>query len=230
MKKCLIAILIFVLYMQSAFAEVSSEVRCPTQPKSQHNINQIFFSFTPKKANLYSYLPKNLVLVDSQYLKNGPRCLTSQTYNAFVLMNDALKIETGQSLVVSSAWRSPKTQMYFAKNRGEFAAVPGRSEHQLGTTMDLDILGAKEEDYFGDSTTYKWMLLYAKKYGFVQSFNAEGEVVTGIPNEPWHWRFVGKSIATKVTDENININQYLYERAEAKKKGLICRFILPNSC
>jgi D-alanyl-D-alanine carboxypeptidase len=110
--------------------------------------------------------------------------------------------------------------MYFAKNRSDFAANPGRSEHQLGTAMDLDFLGSKDEDLFIDSISYKWMQENAHKYGFVQSFDIEGEKLTGIPNEPWHWRFVGERIATKVKTEKLNLSQYLFDRKEAKKKGI----------
>lgn len=209
-------ILIILSPLSFAHAQTTT-VRCPTQPRNQHRINLIFFSFSEKSANLKSYIPRNLVLVDSQYLKNGPRCLTSQSYAAFVAMNDALIAETGESLVISSAWRSTATQAYFLRTRPAFAALPGRSEHQLGTTVDLDVKGAPEEQYFGDSNAYKWMALHAAKYGFVQSFNTEGEGITGTPNEPWHWRFVGKTIATKVTNEKRDINEYLLLRAQLKK-------------
>ena len=217
MKKILLAIILMLL---PGFAFAQSAVRCPNPSKRQGSVNHIFFSFKDKSANLGSYLPKNLALVEEQYLKNGPRCLTKQTYNAFLSKLDALKKDNNQSLLISSSWRSPKTQMYFAKNRSEFAASPGRSEHQLGTTVDLDFLGSKEEDLFGDSVAYKWMQENAHKYGFVQSFDAEGEKLTGIPNEPWHWRFVGETIATKVKTEKLNLNQYLFDRKEAKKKGV----------
>ncbi len=195
-------------------------VSCPVQPKSQKGLNYIFFSFLKKKATVGSYIPANLVLVDKAYLKNGPRCLTQQSYAAFLAMNIALYADLQKTIVISSAWRSTQTQNYFTKARTDFAALPGRSEHQLGTTMDIDILGAKEEDYFGDSDVYQWMLIHAATYGFVQSFNTEGEANTGIPNEPWHWRFVGPTIATKVTTEKLDINAYLYLRAELKKKAM----------
>ncbi len=217
MNKILLALMI-VLVPSVSFAQ--STVRCPTPPKRQGNVNHIFFSFKDKSANLGTYLPKNLVLVGVEYLKNGPRCLTKQTYEAFLSMNDALKKDTGESLLISSAWRSPKTQMYFAKNRSEFAANPGRSEHQLGTAMDLDFVGSKEEDFFIDSKAYKWMIENAHNYGFVQSFDLAGQELTNIPNEPWHWRYVGKTIATKVKTEKLNLAQYLFDRKEAKKKGL----------
>ena len=222
MKKFFFFILLTATFLPLVpiFAQTQA-VSCPTKPRFQGRVNHIFFPFYEKSANLKSYIPANLVLVDSLYLKAGPRCLTKQSYDAFVMMNTALNLETKNSLVISSAWRSEKTQMYFARMRGEFAAIPGRSEHQLGTTVDLDILGAKEEDYFGNSAVYQWMLLHAHEYGFVQSFNIEGETANGVPNEPWHWRYVGPTIATKVKIGNININEYLYQRMEAKKKGLI---------
>lgn len=194
-------------------------IRCPTQPKSQKGLNNIFFSFLEPEANLKTHIPKNLVLIDPSYVKGGyPRCLTKQTYSAFVDMSDALFNDTGEILQIASAWRSTQTQILFAKNRPEVAAPPGRSEHQLGTAVDLDIWGSKEEDYFASSKAYTWMLSHAREYGFVQSFTKEGEVLTGIPNEPWHWRFVGKTIATKVFDEKRNLNEFLFERKEAKKK------------
>lgn len=223
MKKSIFVLLIAVVFalVNPVSAEAQVAVSCPTQPKSQGKVNRIFFSFYKKTANLYSHIPANLVLVDSVYLKSGPRCLTKQSYDAFVAMNTALYEQTANNLVISSAWRSQKTQLYFAKNRPLFAAVPGRSEHQLGTTVDFDVLGAKEEDYFGNSTTYQWMLLHAHEYGFVQSFNTEGETSNGIPNEPWHWRYVGPTIATRVVTEKLNLSEFLYNRMEAKKKGLI---------
>lgn len=50
-----------------AGAAISPTVRCPVPPKSQGNVNHIFFSFYKKAANLKTYLPKNLVLLDGKY-------------------------------------------------------------------------------------------------------------------------------------------------------------------
>ena len=212
----IIFVLSFFLSSESSFAAV----RCPSQPKAQGGLNNIFFSFWKPEANLKKYIPKNLILIDPSYVKGGyPRCLTLQTYTAFINMADALFNETGEFLQIASAWRSTETQLLFAKSRPEVAAAPGRSEHQLGTTVDLDIWGSKEEDYFAASKAYAWMVLHAKEYGFVQSFTKEGELLTGIPNEPWHWRFVGKTTATKIVDEKRNLSEFLYERSESKKKA-----------
>jgi D-alanyl-D-alanine carboxypeptidase len=131
-------------------------------------------------------------------------------------------------LIISSAWRSLETQEYFAKKRGEFAAIPGRSEHQLGTAIDVDRKGALEEDYFGDSNVYLWMKENASRFGFVQSFTLEYQELTGTPEEPWHWRFVGKDIAEKIQKEGSNLNQYLYDHNN-KKEDLESRSILSQA-
>lgn len=203
-----------------AGAAISPTVRCPVPPKSQGNVNHIFFSFYKKAANLKTYLPKNLVLLDGKYTDDRARCLTEQTYTAFIAMNDALYKDINQNLVVLSAWRSTATQQYFAKARGEFAAPAGRSEHQLGVAMDINMAGSPAEERFGDTVAYTWMKAHAAEYGFVQSFTIEDNPITGIPAEPWHWRFVGKTIAERVTTEKRNISEFLYQRMEAKKKGL----------
>lgn len=215
----LIAIVVFTLSFSVSEAATTAAVRCPIQPRIQGGVNHIFFSFYKKESNIGKYIPKNLTLLDPIYTKNGAAlCLTTQSYNAFVVMNSALQKDTQQSLVVRSAWRSAKTQQYFANTRTEFAAIPGRSEHQLGTTADINVAGALEDTYFLDSPAYAWMSTHAHEYGFVQSFTKEGTLTTGIPDEPWHWRFVGSTIATKIKTEGLNLDQYLFERKEAKKK------------
>lgn len=197
----------------------AAAVRCPTQPKIQKGVNHIFFSFYKKEATIGSYIPRTLTLLDPKYTKNGaPLCLTKQSYAAFVALDTALEKATGQSLVIRSAWRSTKTQQYYANTRTELAAIPGRSEHQLGTTVDINVAGAQSEAYFIDSPAYVWMSEHAHEYGFVQSFTKAGMSTTGIPDEPWHWRFVGITIATKIKTEGLLLDQYLFERKEAKGK------------
>lgn len=213
----LLAIFIITLFLP-IFAFAQTSVVCPVPSKKQGNVNHIFFSFQKKQSNLGSYLPKNLVLIDQKYLKNGPRCMTNQSYQAFKVLEQAVFDNTGENLVISSAWRSPKTQSYFAKTRAEFAASPGRSEHQLGTTIDIHIKNAPEDKFFGDTLAYKWMAENAHKYGFTQSFNSFWSESTGIPNEPWHFRFVGETIATKVKTENLNLDAFLQERKDQKAK------------
>ncbi|MCO8277294.1 M15 family metallopeptidase [Actinoplanes sp. TRM 88003] len=56
-------------------------------------------------------------------------------------------------------------------------AVPGRSLHELGMAVDITSGG---KTLTRSSPAYKWLVLHAKAYGFVN-----------LPSEPWHWSITG---------------------------------------
>lgn len=215
MKKVLFLTCIFVL---SSTVSVTAAT-CPSPRRTARVPNHIFFSFYEKTATLGKHLPRGLTRIDPQYVYKGrARCLTQQTYTAFLKLRNAVEEATQQSLIVVSAWRSPETQQKIGEKRGEFAALPGRSEHQLGTAVDLTVVGMKETERFGEMAAYTWMKDNAHEYGFVQSFTSENQVLTGIPSEPWHWRYVGKTLATAVYKQKRYLNEYLYERKQLQQK------------
>jgi LAS superfamily LD-carboxypeptidase LdcB len=127
-------------------------------------------------------------------------------------------------LKVLSAYRSFGTQSalkasykvtYGAGTANQFSAEQGYSEHQLGSTVDFttpengDNLGA-----FKATPQYNWLVRHAHEYGFVLSYPEGNEY---FQFEPWHWRFVGVDLATRLYHENKNfydldqreINPYL---------------------
>jgi LAS superfamily LD-carboxypeptidase LdcB len=123
------------------------------------------------------------------------------------LMNDANS--QGLKLQVVSAYRSFREQSalkssyrvtYGAGTANSFSADQGYSEHQLGTTIDFTTgyLGANFANFSG-SDAYAWLLANAYRYGFVISYPKSNAYYTF---EPWHWRFVGIKLATKLHDEN----------------------------
>lgn len=73
--------------------------------------------------------------------------------------------------------------------RLKYSAPAGFSEHHTGLAIDINSL---EED-FADTKEYKWLLKYAKDYGFEMSFPQGNK--QGLGFEPWHWRYVGTSEA-----------------------------------
>src|SRR3990167_4744320 len=89
-----------------------------------------------------------------------------------------------------------------------FSADQGYSEHQLGTALDLttENLGANFTD-FGDTKAYQWLLENAYKYGFILSY-PEGNDYYQF--EPWHFRFVGKSLAKRLHEEK----QFFYDLSQ----------------
>ena len=56
-------------------------------------------------------------------------------------------------------------------------AIPGRSLHEIGLAVDVTSGG---RTLTAKSPAFKWMVLHAKEYGFVN-----------LPSEPWHWSITG---------------------------------------
>lgn len=117
--------------------------------------------------------------------------------------------DAGTKLRVISAYRSFGEQAalkssykvtYGAGTANSFSADQGYSEHQLGTTIDFTtgILGANFTG-FDKSDAYVWLLDNAYRYGFILSYPNTNAYYT---YEPWHWRFVGVALATKLHDDN----------------------------
>lgn len=79
-----------------------------------------------------------------------------------------------------------------------FVAPPGHSQHQLGTAIDFS---AGEVNYalqprFAETNASRWLELNAWQYGFVLSYTRQGEDRSGYAYEPWHYRWIGRDLAT----------------------------------
>lgn len=116
--------------------------------------------------------------------------------------------DDGIELLVASAFRSFDTQsslkssykVLYGSGANQFSADQGYSEHQLGTTVDFTTpaLGANFNS-FASTEAYKWLLDNAHDYGFVLSYPENNAYYKF---EPWHWRFVGRDLASDMKDDN----------------------------
>ena len=91
-------------------------------------------------------------------------------------------------------------------------ALPGHSEHQLGTVVDLsaksnNFVGA--DDLFDQTHEFRWLEKNAYKYGFVLSYPKDKTNITGYIYEPWHWRFVGIDHSKFIHNRKISVEEYL---------------------
>ena len=159
--------------------------------------------FLVNKTNLLApdYEPEDLVKLTPKDIPSNK----AQFYLRKILMDDLKAMisdakNDGAGLSVISAYRSYATQkdVYEGwKNRlGEkeasrVSALPGASQHQLGTAIDFNSLN----ESFELSKEGKWLLNNAYKYGFVISYPKDQESITGYKYEPWHYRYVGKDAA-----------------------------------
>lgn len=145
--------------------------------------------------------------------------------------------EAGLSPIVCSAYRTQATQTRLYRNKvarvrasgvpedqveaeaARWVAKPGTSEHQTG--ICADILNA---DYAGRPTMTQdfkwtpeaqWMKENCDTFGFILRFLEDKEDVTGIKFEPWHFRYVGKEIASYIMANGMTLEEFTEEAQEA---------------
>ncbi len=130
----------------------------------------------------------------------------------------------GLGLEVQSAYRSYNYQIdtfnrwvvvdgYDAALRS--SARPGHSEHQLGTALDFRSANgpaAWELDDWAETPEGTWLKEHAAEFGFVMSYPKGKEALTCYIYEPWHYRYVGREEATKVTASGLTLREWLWQR------------------
>jgi len=170
-----------------------------------------------------NFVPLKLTGIESQYLTNPSRTLQFHTdaYNHLKNMLEAAS-SSGVSLKIASAYRSFDDQeslktgykITYGSGANKFSADQGYSEHQLGTTVDLTTAttGPTLTTKFEKTTAYKWLNDNAHTYGFILSYGKGNDYYQF---EPWHWRFVGRALATKLHEENKQF--YFYSQREIEK-------------
>lgn len=58
---------------------------------------------------------------------------------------------------------------------------------------------------------YNWLAQNAYRYGFIYRYPENKVAITGIANEPWHYRYVGVNAATEIYKRRICLEEYLGE-------------------
>lgn len=161
-----------------------------------------------------NYVPMQLDTLDEQYLYDQSKALEFHAY-ALPFLERMLRraIKSGIDLKVISAYRSFGTQSTLKSNylttygsgSNQFSADQGYSEHQLGTAVDITIEGLIPSLVvaFEGTPGFTWLSENAYKYGFILSYPKDNSFYQ---YEPWHWRFVGVDLATKLYDEEIDFS------------------------
>jgi D-alanyl-D-alanine carboxypeptidase len=167
-----------------------------------------------------SYVPSGLVpLPGTIPAIRGDHQIVTPVVQPLTTMMQAMA-QTGLKPVVSSSYRSYAEQVdtfaYWTKLLGQaqadrVSAQPGHSEHQLGSAIDFASPGNNFdlEETFADTPEGKWLAANAVRYGFVMSFPAGKEAVTGYAYEPWHFRYVGPAHAAEQQKRGVTLLEYL---------------------
>ena len=136
--------------------------------------------------------------------------------------------QAGHSIIIRGAFRTLAQQQELFDNKTQeyrkqglpqeeaeekaatVVAYPGTSEHELGLAVDivsadnLD-LNTKQED----TPTQKWLMEDSWEYGFVLRYPPEKKALTGIIYEPWHYRYVGRTVAEVMKKEDLCFEEFL---------------------
>lgn len=90
-----------------------------------------------------------------------------------------------------------------------FSARPGYSEHQTGLVFDIcEASNCQLEEWFGNTSLGKWVAAHAHEYGFIVRYPKGKTSITGYTYEPWHLRYVGKSIAAEIKSSGKTLEEY----------------------
>lgn len=174
----------------------------------------------------------NLILVNKDHsvprnydvelttLSNGKK-VDSRIYPSLQAMfNDARA--AGLNLFVREGYRTKNEQKNIMKSRietyrqkgyssreaiklaKEYVAKPGTSEHELGLAVDINASNSRMQD-----KVYNWLQNHSWRYGFILRYPPDKTDITGVSNEPWHFRYVGKDAAKTMKENNWCLEEYV---------------------
>ncbi len=197
-------------------------VRCARPPLDTPDLHLLTL-VTKEHALPDGFVPDGLLPLSADLVMpgGGTPYLVDEAAEALREMLEAASAE-GHTLAVRSAYRSHAEQTatfgYWVALLGEEeasrrSARPGHSEHQLGTVVDVTSpgMGWELEPALGDAPEGQWLARRAWRYGFVESYPAEGEAVTGYAYEPWHLRYIGTTHAAWLRTTGLTLTEYLEE-------------------
>jgi D-alanyl-D-alanine carboxypeptidase len=181
-------------------------------------------------VNPWNYVPADyepdLVPLTSAYGVQNSQ-VDRSCYDALIAMIDDCNKAAPQAYVVSS-YRTHQQQtdnfnrkVKFYMDQGYYEetakqqaalsiAIPGTSEHQLGLAVDiidtdLWVLDSRQAEL----PAQKWLMEHSWEYGFILRYPYNKIDVTGIIYEPWHYRYVGKTVAKEIHELGICLEEYL---------------------
>lgn len=193
---------------------------------------------SPRGVLAASYAPRDLVdlrtmarALPAACSPPDRQCLRREAAIALRALAAALRAQTREVLVVHSAFRRHRIQCEvfhrWLRRAGNFCpavvanALPGHSQHQLGTAADVFSAswlrgGYRFRDGFGCSVAGRWLAEHAWTFGFVipyplhpdhrapasdcQARPEASEQIdprTGYKHEPWHLRYIGRDPAAR---------------------------------
>lgn len=152
------------------------------------------------------------------YITSSER-VDSRIYDDYKEMISAMKA-AGLSPYINSAFRTNAYQQKLYNNKirqyigygysrseaetlaQQWVAVPGTSEHELGLAIDFNMY------MYNSTAVHTWLAEHAWEYGFIYRYQADKMDITGINPEAWHYRYVGRDNAVRITESGLCLEEY----------------------
>lgn len=153
---------------------------------------------------------------NSYYVKDATVLLLPQAMAALNDMMDAFHAQGGKkSVQIIAGHRTADYQQHLfdqsaARNGLEHAkryvARPGGSEHHTGLVVDM---GTTSGEFMNSTGEYTWITENCQDYGWIVRYEAGKEELTGIWDEPWHFRYVGAPHASEIVRNGFCLEEYM---------------------
>jgi D-alanyl-D-alanine carboxypeptidase len=159
------------------------------------------------------YKPSDLVPLKwrSHITAQAKHTLRKEAADNLEKMANAFYLEFWKNLVIASAYRSYSYQKYSISKKCKQSwrcAKEWESEHQLWLAVDLWEATNEQKFLSKYQKYYNRLHNNAHLYWFHQSFQ-NGRDIDWYYVEPWHWRYLGSDLATKLYERDITFTQYV---------------------
>ena len=157
------------------------------------------------------YAPEQLVNLYEQrrffQLANSDIYLERATFEAANRMFEQAEKDDINGFIITSGYRSAEKQAeVYAQQQDGTASKPGYSEHQTG--LAFDVTAMRDGGGFEETPQFAWLIEHCWDYGFILRYPSGKEGLTGIPYEPWHYRYVGVEIAQTIRRNGWTLEEY----------------------
>lgn len=91
----------------------------------------------------------------------------------------------------------------------EYTMPAGKSEHETGLALDIlcSTNTMMDESQKGEPGN-QWLAAHCHEYGFILRYPEDGESVTNIRYEPWHFRYVGREAASYLKEKGWTLEEF----------------------
>ena len=83
------------------------------------------------------------------------------------------------------------------------------SYNEISQAVQNEVYAGAKAFVKANKGRYEWLEENAHTYGFIKRYPSNKTDITGVINEPWHYRYVGKEVASEIYSQGICLEEYI---------------------